>query len=125
VTAAALLLTVAPAAGRGAGVATLVFVALLCVGVMGNAERLAAAAEARALASQASERLKRNGRERPLRPAPSPALRAAYTSRGLTVSGYWLPDTPGAGRTPGRIRGSGRPDAVRDRRIRDREDHAP
>jgi ATP-binding cassette subfamily C protein CydC len=58
VTAAALLLTVALAAGRGAGIATLVFVALLCVGVMGNAERLAAA-EARALASQASERLKR------------------------------------------------------------------
>jgi hypothetical protein len=66
-----LLVTVALAAGRGASVATLVFLALLCVGVMGNAERLAAAAEARALASRASERLKQDGRERPPRPAPS------------------------------------------------------
>ena len=124
VTAAALLLTVALAAGRGADAATLVFLALLCVGVMGNAERLAAAAEARALASQAGERLKRDGPERPLRPAPGPAFRAACTSRGLTAFGLLAARHPGAAGTPGRIRGSGRPDAVRDRLVRDREDHA-
>ncbi len=94
VTAATLLLTVALAAGRGASAATLVFLAMLCVGVMGSAERLVAATEARALASQAGERLKSADREWPPRPAPSPAFRAAYTSHRLTGSGYWLPATP-------------------------------
>lgn len=46
VTAAALALTVALAAARGASVATLVFIVLVAAGVMGNAERLVAATQA-------------------------------------------------------------------------------
>jgi hypothetical protein len=57
VSAAALLLTVVLAAESGASVSMLVFLALLAAGVMINAERLVAAAEAWTLANQADERL--------------------------------------------------------------------
>jgi ATP-binding cassette, subfamily C, bacterial CydC len=122
-TAAALLLTVALAAGRGASAATLVFLALLCVGVMGSAERLAAAIEARALASQAGERLKSADHEWPLRPAPSPAFPGGLPLPRPDRVRLLAARHPGADGAPGRIRSSGRPDAVRDRRIRDRESH--
>jgi ATP-binding cassette subfamily C protein CydC len=94
VTAAALLLTVVLAAHNDASVSTLVFLALLAVGVLGSAERLTAAAQARALARQARERLQSSGQEQPHRPAPGSAFRAACGPHGLTVSGYQLPATP-------------------------------
>jgi ATP-binding cassette subfamily C protein CydC len=94
VTAAALLLTVALAAESGADVSTLVFLALLAAGVMINAERLVAAAEAWTLANQADERLARIGSDEMRRPMCAPILRAIYDRRGLTVSDYWLAETP-------------------------------
>ncbi len=94
VSAAALLLTVVLAAERGASVSTLVFLALLAVGVMMNAERLVAAAEAWTLANQADERLASVGTDEIRRPSYASTLWATYDRRGLTVSDYWLPDTP-------------------------------
>jgi ATP-binding cassette subfamily C protein CydC len=94
VSAAALLLTVAVAADSGATVSTLVFLALLAAGVMTNAERLVAAAEARTLADQAEERLASVDSDEIRRPQCAPFLRATCDRRGLTVSGYWLPATP-------------------------------
>jgi ATP-binding cassette subfamily C protein CydC len=93
VSAAALLLTVALAAESGADVSTLAFLALLAAGVMINAERLVAAAEAWTLANQADERLASVGSDEICRPS-APILRAIYDRRGLTVSDYWLADTP-------------------------------
>jgi len=101
VTAATLLLTVVLAAGAGATVSTLVFLALLAGGVMANAERLAAAAEAWWLSRRADERhasvggdeIRRPGHV-PVLPATVPVLRATYDRRGLTVSGFRLPETP-------------------------------
>jgi ATP-binding cassette subfamily C protein CydC len=94
VSAAALLLTVALAAQSGAAVSTLVFLALLVAGVMINAERLVAAAEAWTLAGQADERLASVGSDEDRRARGAPSLRATYDRRGLSVSDYWLPDTP-------------------------------
>jgi ATP-binding cassette subfamily C protein CydC len=100
ITAAALLLTVSLAAGAGAPVASLVFLALLTTGVMGNAERLVAAAQALALSRQAGARLDSAGNDAPARdvrlpgPADGTVFRAAYDRRALTVAGYCLPSTP-------------------------------
>jgi ATP-binding cassette subfamily C protein CydC len=94
VTAAALLLTVVLAEGRGATVSTLVFLALLAPGVMANAERLGSAAEAWTLSNQADERLTSVGNDDIRRPSHTPILRATYDRRDLTVSDYWLPATP-------------------------------
>jgi ATP-binding cassette subfamily C protein CydC len=93
VNAAALLLTVAVAAGQGASVSTLVFVALLVAGAMMNAERLVAAAEAWTLARQADERLTEVGSDEIRRSHHAPVARATYDGAGLTVSGYSLPGT--------------------------------
>jgi len=89
VTAATLLLTVVSAAWSGADVSTLVFVALLAAGVMGNAERVVAAVQARLVTRQAGERLE--SADHPVRPA---SVRAACDHRGLTVSGHRLPEIP-------------------------------
>jgi ATP-binding cassette subfamily C protein CydC len=100
ITVAALVLTVALAAHRGASVSTLVFLALLAVGVLGSVERLVAAAEARVLARQAAGRLdsanseENSSGDRAVRPAAGPAFRVTYDGSGLTVSGYQLPATP-------------------------------
>jgi ATP-binding cassette, subfamily C, bacterial CydC len=94
VSAAALLLTVVLAVERGASVSTLVFLALLAGGVMVNAERLVAAAEAWTLANQADERLASVGSDEIRGPACTPILLATSDRRGLTVSHYWLPETP-------------------------------
>jgi ATP-binding cassette subfamily C protein CydC len=94
VTGAALLLTVVLAAGRGATVSTLVFLALLVAGVMINAERLGAAAEACALARQAGERLASVDADEIRSPSRAPILRATYDHRSLAVPSYWLPDAP-------------------------------
>jgi ATP-binding cassette subfamily C protein CydC len=94
VTAAALALTVTLAAAGGAGVATLVFIVLLAAAVMGNAERLVAATQAWTRSNQAGQRLASAGSDEACRPGRAPALRATYDRRGLTVSGYRLPDTP-------------------------------
>jgi ATP-binding cassette, subfamily C, bacterial CydC len=109
IAAAALVLTVIVAARRGAPVSMLVFLALLTVGVLASAERLAAAAQARALARQAAARLdsadldaldpdepgrlvpRRSRRERP---SPGPDFLVTYDGARLTVSGYQLPATP-------------------------------
>jgi ATP-binding cassette subfamily C protein CydC len=90
VTALAVLLAVVSASRSGADVAMLVLVALLTAGVMSNAERLVAAAEARTLARQAGERLQAVA----WGPPPVPVVRAHYDGRGLTVSDYQLPETP-------------------------------
>jgi ATP-binding cassette subfamily C protein CydC len=109
VTAGALALTVALAAGRGATVSMLVFLALVAAGVMGSAERLGAAVEAWTLANRADERLRQvwpasvATRRGPLapsdgdeirRPRRAPILRATYDRRALTVSDYRLPESP-------------------------------
>jgi ATP-binding cassette subfamily C protein CydC len=91
VTATTLLLAVVSASRGGADVSTLVFLALLTAGVMANAERLAAAAEARAFARQAGARLTATDRDE----TRTPMLRATHDRRGLTVSGYRLPERPG------------------------------
>jgi ATP-binding cassette subfamily C protein CydC len=94
VSTAALLLTVVLTASGGADVSTLVLLALLVAGVTISAERLVAAARARALARRADERLASVGSEeiRPPRRAPLPG--ASYLYGCLTVTDYWLPDTP-------------------------------
>jgi ATP-binding cassette subfamily C protein CydC len=92
-TGVALLLTVVLVGGRGAPVSTLVFLALLVAGVMINAERLGAAAEAWALAGQAAERLASVDGDG-VRPSPAPVLRASYDRSLMTVPSYWLPDAP-------------------------------
>ena len=99
ITAAALLLTVVLAAERGGSVSTLVFLALLAFGVLGSAERLVAAAEARVLARQAAGRLdsaenEETGGGRAARPSADPAFQVTHDGSGLAVSGYWLPATP-------------------------------
>jgi len=94
VTAGTVLITVVLAAGGAATVSTLVFLALLATGVMVNAERLVAAAEAWTLAHQADERLASIDGDELRRASRAPVLRATYDRRSLTVSGYWLPDTP-------------------------------
>lgn len=98
-TTAALLATVVFAAEKGGSVSTLVFLALLAVGVLGNAERLVAAAEARVLARRAAGRLDSTQSEegnggRAARPSPGPVFRVTHDGSGLTVSGYHLPATP-------------------------------
>jgi ATP-binding cassette subfamily C protein CydC len=99
VTGVALLLTVVSSVNSGADVPTVVFLALLAAGVMANAERLGAAAQARALSLQAGGRLQSAGRQQPDRPVPGPRFRVTYDDSGLTVTGYWLPDAAGgAGR---------------------------
>jgi ATP-binding cassette subfamily C protein CydC len=94
VSATALMLVVALAADGGAAVSTLVFLALLAAGVMTNAERLVAAAEAWALADQAGERLASVGSDDIRRPECAPAPRVTCDRSGLTVSDYRLSDTP-------------------------------
>ncbi len=102
VTAAAVLLTVALVAGRGAAVATVVFLALLSAGVMANAERLVPAAHARVLARQAGQRLITTDSQPVSPPSAGAAFSAAFDGRGLTVSGYRLPDAQArAGREMG------------------------
>jgi ATP-binding cassette subfamily C protein CydC len=93
-TGVALLLTVVLVGGRGAPVSTLVFLALLVAGVMINAERLGAAAEAWALAGQAGERLASVAGDEVRRPSRAPVLRASYDCSLLNVPSYWLPDAP-------------------------------
>lgn len=100
VTAVAVLLTVLSAAGRGAAVTALVFLALLAAGVMANAERLIPAAEGRALARQARDRLLRGDDGQPLPPSPGTGFRAVFDGHALVASGYRLPRTapdPGRG----------------------------
>ena len=94
ITAAAMLLTVMLVARSGANVATLVFLALLVAGVMVNAERLIAATQARTLARQADKRLAVVEGNETHQISRTPTLRAGYNHRSLTVSNYWLPDTP-------------------------------
>jgi ATP-binding cassette, subfamily C, bacterial CydC len=99
ITAAALVLTVVLAAERGVSVSTLVFLALLAVGVLGSAERLVAAAEARVLARRAAGRLdsaesEETGGGRAVRPSAGPAFRVTHDGSRLAVSGYRLPATP-------------------------------
>ena len=102
VTAAAVLLTVALAVGRGAAVATVVFLALLSAGVMANAERLVPAAHARTLARQAARRLITADGRPPSPPSAGAAFRAAFEGSDLAVSGYQLPEAPArAGREIG------------------------
>jgi ATP-binding cassette, subfamily C, bacterial CydC len=77
VTAAALALTVALAAARGASVATLVFIVLVAAGVMGNAERLVAATQAWTCSNQGGQRLASAGSDKARRPGHVlPTLRA-------------------------------------------------
>jgi ATP-binding cassette subfamily C protein CydC len=94
VSAAVLLLTVVLAADGGASVSALVFLSLLAAGVMVNAERLVAAAEAWTRARQADERLSSLGSAEIRRPSSAPIPRATYDRSGLTVSDYRLPETP-------------------------------
>jgi ATP-binding cassette, subfamily C, bacterial CydC len=102
VTAAAVLLTVALAVGRGAPVPTVVFLALLSAGVMANAERLVPATHARVLARQAGQRLITADGQPVSPPSAGAAFRAAFDGRSLTVAGYRLPDAPArAGREIG------------------------
>jgi len=91
VTAAALLLAVVSAVHDGAGVSMLVFLALLTVGVTTSAERLVPTGQARRFARQARERLDTASTDRR---TPHPSMQATYDHGNLTVSGYWLPDTP-------------------------------
>ena len=91
VTAAVLLLTVVLAARDDATVSTVVFLALLTVGVLANAERLVAALEARAASRQAAERLESVGSDENHGSGWAPIAQATCDRRGLTVSGYWLP----------------------------------
>jgi ATP-binding cassette, subfamily C, bacterial CydC len=99
VTAAAVLLTVLSAAGHAATVSALVFLALLTAGVMANAERLTPAAEARALARYARDRLARGDGGQPLPPSPGTGFRAVFDGHVLLVSGY---RPPGTAPDPGR-----------------------
>ncbi|MEN3356295.1 MAG: ATP-binding cassette, subfamily bacterial CydC [Mycobacteriales bacterium] len=92
-TAVALLLAVCSTAAS-ADVAAVVFVALVTVGVMGNAERLIAAAEARAVAGHAGARLASAGSDETCDRGGLPVPPAIWHSSGLTVSGYGLPATP-------------------------------
>jgi ATP-binding cassette subfamily C protein CydC len=89
VTAVALLLTVALAARAGATVATLVFLALLAVGVLASTERLVTAAGAWVHSRRAGERLASVDRS-----TGNPTLRTTYDGDILTVCGYRLPETP-------------------------------
>jgi ATP-binding cassette subfamily C protein CydC len=94
VCAVTLLATLAVTAASGTSVATLVFVVLLAFVVLANAERLLTAAEAQVLSRQADRRLGSIGREAG-RPVPAVSqFHASYDARGLTVSGYRLPETP-------------------------------
>ena len=93
ISAAALALAVVSTSYSGADVAMVVFVALLTVGVMLNAEHLVAAAEAQVASRHAGERLSSPERERSLRPSGEPAFQVAYGRDGLNVSHYWLPGT--------------------------------
>jgi ATP-binding cassette subfamily C protein CydC len=92
-TVATLSLTVVLAAEAGATVSTMVFLALLAVGVMANAERLVAASEAWTSSRQAGERLASVGSDDNGAPGCT-AISATWDRRGLTVSDYWLPATP-------------------------------
>jgi ATP-binding cassette, subfamily C, bacterial CydC len=87
VTGMALLLALVSVASRGAHVSTLVFVALLTVGVMGSVERLVAAAEARRLAEQADVRLASAADAAASRRPFTPSVRARYDGRSLTIRG--------------------------------------
>ena len=93
ISAAALALAVVSTSYRGADVAMVVFVALLTVGVMLNAERLVGAAEAQVASRQAGERLSSPDPERSLRLSGGSAFQVAYGRDGLKVSQYWLPGT--------------------------------
>jgi ATP-binding cassette, subfamily C, bacterial CydC len=93
VTAIAVLLTVLSAAGQGAAVTTLVFLTLLAAGVMTNAERLIPAAEARAQARQARDRLARGDGGQPPPPSPGTGFRALFDGHALAVTGYRPPGT--------------------------------
>ncbi|MEU9167573.1 ATP-binding cassette domain-containing protein [Streptomyces sp. NPDC048420] len=86
VSAITLLLTVLLAEAHGADVTTLVFLALLVTGVAANAERLVAAAEARALARTAAERLSSTDSH-----SNAPFVHSTYDHRGLTVTGDRVP----------------------------------
>jgi ATP-binding cassette, subfamily C, bacterial CydC len=98
ITAGTLVLTVVLAAEKGGSVSTLVFLALLAVGVLGSAERVVAAAEARVLARQAAGRLDSTEMDetgsRAARLSAGPAFRVTHDGSGLDVSGYRLPATP-------------------------------
>jgi ATP-binding cassette subfamily C protein CydC len=94
VTATTLPIVVVATSNSGADVSTLVFIALLAAGVMGNAERLGTAAEAGIVAEQANERLASVAREETLERTRGSYVRATFDRRGLTVSDYCLPETP-------------------------------
>ncbi|MFI6833777.1 ATP-binding cassette domain-containing protein [Kribbella sp. NPDC050241] len=94
VAATALLLTVMLSARAGATIATTVFVGLLAAGVMANAERLVAAANAWVQSRQAEGHLASVGEDESRRPEVATSFRATYDGRSLAVSGYHLPVTP-------------------------------
>ncbi|MGW1343413.1 ATP-binding cassette domain-containing protein [Kribbella sp. NPDC002412] len=92
VTTAALLLTVLLTVRSGATIASLVFVGLLTAGVLVNAERLVTAVSAWVQSRQAVAHLASVGEDETGRPVAT--CRVTYDGRGLTVSGYQLPETP-------------------------------
>ncbi|GAA4710980.1 ATP-binding cassette domain-containing protein [Phytohabitans rumicis] len=94
VTATAMPLALVLAARSGATVAALAFVALLATGVLANGERLLPAAITWTQARQARKRLASIGEEGPARPPAAATFRTSFDLRGLTVSGYRLPETP-------------------------------
>ena len=94
VTAVTLTLTLVSAVRDNATAPALVFLALLTTGVLGYAERLIAAAHARALAQQAAKRLASAGQQTLVPPSPGPDFHAGFGPKGLAVSRYRLPATP-------------------------------
>ncbi|MET8079189.1 ATP-binding cassette domain-containing protein [Streptomyces sp. NPDC005303] len=94
VSAITLLLTVLLAEAHGADVTTLVFLALLVTGVAANAERLVAAAEARALARTAAERLSSTDSAAIGSHLNALSIQGTYGHRGLTVTGGRVPAAP-------------------------------
>jgi ATP-binding cassette subfamily C protein CydC len=96
VTASALALAVAVSARAGADAPTLVLIALLTTGAMGNAERIVGAAHGRVAARDADARLESVD----VSDALALPVEATYDGNRLVVSGYELPATPTrAGRT--------------------------
>ncbi|MEU5345646.1 ATP-binding cassette domain-containing protein [Streptomyces sp. NPDC020766] len=94
-------LTATVAAGSAPDAPTFVFVALLALGVLSQAEQLATAAEARAIVKAAHRRLTAN-LPRPASDPTSPAMRSWSTEQGIGFADFPLP--PMALR-PGRVLG--------------------
>ncbi len=94
ITATVIVLVVILATRRDATASTLVFLALLASGVMANAEHLIPAAQTRANARQAHERLNSAETTETDRSYHPPLPQVTYDSGRLTASGYPLPETP-------------------------------